>query len=172
VDVGRLGSRIFTNGVGVGFDALVAVESRKISRLTGLPLYLLAVLRTLLLTYRTPAVRIALDDQTISQEITMIAIANGRCYGGGFWVAPQAEVQDGLLDVVTARGLGRLAILRLLPHVIKGTHLDKEPVRSYRSRHVVIESEEPLPMHADGELWPAASRIEIELIPGKLRVIA
>lgn len=172
VDVGRLGSRIFTNGIGVGFDALVAVESRKISRLTGLPLYLLAVLRTLLLTYRTPAVRIALDDQTISQEITMIAIANGRCYGGGFWVAPQAQVQDGLLDVVTARGLGRLAILRLLPHVIKGTHLDKEPVRSYRSRRVIVESEEPLPMHADGELWPPARQIDIELLPAKLQVIA
>ncbi len=171
VDVGCLGSRVFVNGIGIGFDALVAVESRKIPKLTGLPLYMVAVLRTLLLTYRTPRVHIQMDNVRLSQGITMIAVANGACYGGGFWVAPQADVQDGLLDVVLARELSRLAILRLLPHVVRGTHLDKEPVRSFRSRRVIVEADEPLPIHADGEIWPAAERLDIELLPGKLRVI-
>jgi len=171
VDVGRAGSRIFTNGIGIGFDALVAVESRKIGRLTGLPLYLLAVLRTLALTYCTPDVRIRMDDRALSQEVTMIAVANGRCYGGGFWVAPQADATDGLLDVVWADGLGRAGILRLLPHVVRGSHLDKQPVHQYRARRVVVEANDPLPMHADGEIWPPATHIDVELLPGKLHVI-
>lgn len=171
VDVGRTGSRIFTNGIGIGFDALVAVESRKIRRLTGLPLYLLAVLRTLALSYSTPAVHMALDDQAMSQAVTMIAIANGRCYGGGFWVAPQADASDGMLDVVFADSMDRIAILRLLPHVMRGTHLDKKPIHVYRARRVVVEADAPLFMHADGELWPPARRVEIELLPAKLQVI-
>ncbi len=171
VDVGRTGSRIFTNGIGIGFDARVAVESRKIRRLTGLPLYLLAVLRTLALSYNTPAVHMTLDDQTISQEVTMIAIANGRCYGGGFWIAPQADAADGLLDVVWADGLGRIGILQLLPHVVRGTHLDKKPVHQYRARRVIVEADDPLPVHADGEIWPPATHIDVELLPGRLHVI-
>lgn len=172
VDVGRINDRYLVNSMGTGFDALVSIEAQKIKWLTGLPLYLLAVFRTLALTYRTPQATIELDGETISQTITMIAVMNGRCYGGGFWITPDAENDDGLFDLAIARGLGRLEILRLLPDVMKGTHTDKEPVTMARARRVVIHLAEPLPVHADGEiLYTDARHLELEVLPGKLRVI-
>ncbi|MFQ6057405.1 MAG: diacylglycerol/lipid kinase family protein [Anaerolineae bacterium] len=172
VDAGRINDRYFANSVGTGFDALVAIEAQKIRWLTGLPLYLLAVFRTLALTYRTPQATIELDGETISQTITMIAIMNGRCYGGGFWITPDAENDDGLFDLAIARGLSRPGILRLLPEVMRGTHTDKEPVTMARARRVVIHLAEPLPVHADGEIiYTEARHLELEVLPRRLRVI-
>jgi len=172
VDVGRINDHYLVNSMGTGFDALVSIEAQKIGWLTGLPLYLLAVFRTLALTYRTPQATIELDGETISQTITLIAVMNGRCYGGGFWITPDAENDDGLFDLAIARGLGRLEILRLLPDVMKGTHTDKEPVTMARARRVVIHLAEPLPVHADGEiLYTDARHLELEVLPRKLRVI-
>lgn len=172
VDVGRVGDRFFHNGLGMGFDALVGIEAQKITWLTGFPMYLFAVLRTLLLTYRTPQVTIEMDDRILSQSVTMIGVGNGRCLGGGFWITPDAEIDDGLFDVAIARGLSRLGILALLPHVMKGTHVDKEPVTMAQARRIVVDSAEPLPVHADGEiLYTDATHIEVEILPKRLRVI-
>lgn len=172
IDVGRVGDRYFVNAMGIGFDALVAIESQKIRYLTGLPRYLLALFRTLLLTYLTPPVTINLEGEIISQPVTMIAAANGRCLGGGFWVAPEAEIDDGLFDVLIADQMNRLGILRFIPEVMRGTHIDKEPVTMTRARHMVVDSAEPLPVHADGEvLHTDAHHLEMEVLPRRLRVI-
>lgn len=173
LDLGRVNDRYFVNGVGLGFDAQVSVEATKIPWLTGLPLYLLAVLRTLLLSYKTPEATIQLDDRTIRQSITMCYVGIGRCAGGGFWLTPDADASDGLFDVAIARGLSRLGILRLLPEVMKGTHVDKEPVTMARSRRLVVDLEEPVSVHADGELiYQAARHLEFEVLPQRLRVLA
>jgi diacylglycerol kinase (ATP) len=172
IDVGRVNDRYFVNGVGFGFDAKVAVESGRITRLTGLPLYLVAVLRTLLYNYSTPRATIRLDERVIDQTITMCWVGNGRCSGGGFWLTPDAHPDDGLFDIVIARGLSRLGILRLLPEVMKGTHVDKEPVTMARARRLVVDLDEPVPVHAEGEIiYPAAQHLEFEVLPGKLKVI-
>lgn len=172
VDVGWIvGERYFLNGVGIGFDARVAIESRKIKRLRGFLVYLVAVFR-ILMDYHIPRVKIDLDGQKIEQTITLTAVANGRRYGGGFLLAPDARVNDGLFEVCIGRGLGRLGILRLIPEVMKGTHIDKEPITMARARRVVIESEDPLPVHADGEIVATdAHRLEMEVHPGRLQVI-
>jgi len=173
LDIGRVNDRYFVNGVGMGFDAQVSVEATKIPWLTGLPLYLLAVLRTVLLSYKTPQATIQLDDRTISQSITMCYVGIGRCAGGGFWLTPDADASDGLFDVAIARGLSRLGILRLLPEVMKGTHVDKEPMTMARSRRVVVDLEEPVSVHADGELiYHAAQHLELEVLPATLKVVA
>ena len=172
VDVGRVNDRFTTNGVGIGFDTLVGIESRKITWARGTAVYVIGLARTLLLTYRTPRVHIELDGEPIEQDITLISIANGRCYGGGFWVCPNAVVDDGLFDVCLARGLNRLQILSLVPQVMKGTHVDKPPVRMARARKVVVTSDESLPVHLDGEiLGTDLHRVEAEMLAGRLEVI-
>lgn len=81
------------------------------------------------------------------------------------------EVVNGLLDVCHARGLGRLQILRLLPEVMRGTHVDNEPVTMARGRRVRVWSEIPLPVQADGELFPApVSELDVEILPHSLTV--
>ena len=172
VDAGRIGERYFTNSVGIGFDAVIAMQARKIKWLTGLPLYLLATLWTLALKYRTPQATISWDGGSLFQTVTMIAVTNGRCYGGGFWITPDAENDDGLLDVAIARGLSRLGILRLVPKVMKGTHVDQKAVTMARAKRVVVDLTQPLPVHADGEIVHTGTQhVEIEVLPQRLRVI-
>jgi diacylglycerol kinase family enzyme len=170
--VGRVNDRYFVNVVGVGFDALASIESLKIqSLLSGLPLYLLAVLLTLR-RYEVPHITADLDGKKLSMTMTMFCVANGKREGGGFLIAPDAQNDDGIFDICLARGLGRLGILRLLPEVIKGTHVDKEPVTMAKAKRIVLDSLDPLPVHADGEiLYTDAHHLEIEIIPRRLQVI-
>lgn len=165
--------RYFANGAGIGFDAQVSREARRIRYLHGNAVYLLAVARTLLLSYATPHVTIEHDHGTLEQTITLIAAANGRCYGGAFHIAPDAVIDDGYLELVCARGMGRLRILGLLPKVLRGRHIDSPDVTTLRTRKVIISSEVPLPVHLDGEvLTEEAIRLEIDLLPGALEVCA
>ncbi|MGA7964958.1 MAG: diacylglycerol kinase family protein [Gammaproteobacteria bacterium] len=178
VDIGRCRygenlMRYFANGAGIGFDAQVSREARRIRYLHGNAVYLLAVARTLLLRYTTPHVMIEHDTGTLHQTITLIAAANGRCYGGAFHIAPDAEIDDGYLELVSARGLGRLHILRLLPKVLAGHHIGDPAISTLRTRRVTIRSTVPLPLHLDGEvIADEATHLEIEILPGALNVFA
>ncbi len=172
IDIGRVDGRYFVNVSGIGFTALASVESLKIQHfLSGLPLYLAAVLMTLR-EYEIPHITVEFDGQRLSMPMTMVEVANGKREGGGFLIAPDAENDDGLFDICLARGLGRLGILRLLPEVMRGTHVDKEPVTMARAKRMTLDSPDPLPVHADGEvLYTDAHHLEIEIIPRRLRVI-
>lgn len=173
VDVGRVNGRVFLNNVGIGFDAQVGIEAQKIHWLRGQAVYLAALARNMLLSYRTPAVSVHLDDEQVKQSITLLTIGNGRCSGGGFWLTPQAEVDDGLFDICLVRGLSKLQMLALVPKAMQGTHVTAEPVRMTRARKVTITSAEPLPVHADGEiLYTDAHQLTVELLPAALDVMA
>jgi len=173
VDVGRVNGRVFLNNVGIGFDAQVGIEAQKIRWLRGQAVYLAALVRNLLLSYRTPHVHITLDEIEIKQAITLLTIGNGRCSGGGFWLTPQAEIDDGLFDICLVQGLSKLQILGFVPSAMRGTHITAEPVRMSRARRLTITSGEPLPVHADGEiLYTDAHELTVELLPAALDVIA
>jgi YegS/Rv2252/BmrU family lipid kinase len=172
IDVGRVNDRYFVNVLGTGFDALVSIQALKIQHvLRGFPLYLAAVFITLK-EYQIPHITVEFDGERLSMPMTMINVANGKREGGGFLIAPDAQNDDGIFDICLARGLGRLGILRLLPEVIKGTHVDKEPVTMAKAKRVILDSPDPLPVHADGEIiYTDAHHLEIEIIPRRLRVI-
>jgi diacylglycerol kinase family enzyme len=103
----------------------------------------------------------------------LIAIANGRCYGGAFVVAPDAALDDGLLELVVADAMSRLGVLGLVPKVLKGSHLGHPAVSHHRVRRVAVRSEEPLVVHADGEILALDAReVEVEMLPAALSVFA
>lgn len=164
---------IFDNSVGIGFDADVSLETRKMKRLHGFPMYLWAVFRVLGTNHKWPyPMRITVDGQPLpNQAVTLITVANGPRAGGGFYLTPDAQPDDGLLDVCVADRLGRLGILQLLPHAMKGTHVNQKPVTMFKARHVLIEGDRGLPGHVDGEiLCTQGRRIEFEIIPNRLKV--
>jgi diacylglycerol kinase (ATP) len=172
VDVGRVNDRYFANGVGIGFDAVVNVVSRRHRRLRGLPLYLLAVLETVFIYYKAPRITVRYDQVETTAPMLMISVTNGRRFGGGFLVTPQAELDDGLLDLCLAHQVSQLGILRLIPHFIRGTHIDKPAVKMARARKVVVTSDDGLASHVDGEIYTTdAKRLEIEILPRHLNVI-
>jgi len=163
----------FMNSMDVGFGALGSHNYRNVpSFLTGFAAYLAAVLKTLV-DYPTLNLRIQLDDQPpFEQPSTMTAVMNGRCFGNGFWVCPDARADDGLLDVLVAQAVSRLTILRLIPKIMQGTHTHEPVLRLFRARRVSIESKEPLVVEADGEFpYTQARRLQVDILPKRLRVI-
>lgn len=161
----------FTNGTDVGFGALVAKAIRGIT-LTGMPAYLLAVMQVLA-DYGLPRIKITLDNgEVIELNTTLTAVTNGRCFGSSFWLTPMAEITDGEFNVIIAKALGRVGILKIIPLLMKGTHLNHPAISFRKARKVIIESAKPLIMEADGEMpFHQARRMEIEILPKRLRVM-
>ena len=173
VDVARCNDFHFINSLGIGFDARVAMAANRMQWLHSRAVYGVALLRTLCFDHATPKVRLQYAAATLESAITLIAVNNGRVEGGAFVLAPQAEIDDGLLDVVVASALSRFGILRLVPRVLRGTHADHPAVRIFRSDRLLIECDTGTPVHADGEIrYTDAQRLEITVLPRRLRVIA
>lgn len=165
--------RYFLNIVDIGFSAHTVRNLAGVPRfLTGYPAYLAAVFKTMV-NYPALKMRIQIDDAPAWEQVTTLtAIGNGRCFGGGFWICPQAEPDDGLFDVMVARQVSRTNILRLLPRLQRGTHTSDPAVRMSRARRVVLESDEPFLVDADGELpLHPTRRLEIDILPQSLRLI-
>jgi diacylglycerol kinase (ATP) len=177
VDVGRvedeLGNvRYFCNNFGAGFDAATTVESYKLRYLRGSLVFLVAVFRTIFLYYKAPLVTVRYDDQELALPLLMVSVANGRRTGGMFMIAPQAAQDDGLLDLSLARQVSQLGILRLLPYFIRGTHATQPTVTVDRTAHIVVASEQGLPVHVDGEIMRTdAHRLEVSVLPCRLQVV-
>ena len=182
IDVGRvedeLGNvRYFGNNFGAGFDAATTVESYKLRYLRGSLVFLVAVLKTIFLYYKAPLVTVRYDGQEaegLAKELPllMVSVANGRRTGGMFLIAPQAVQDDGLLDLSLARQVSRLGIFRLIPYFIRGTHATQPTVTVDRTAHIVVASEQGLPVHVDGEIIRTdAHRLEVSAMPRRLRVV-
>lgn len=174
VDAGRCNEWFFINGVGIGFDAQVAMEANRLKYLPGtLLVYAGALIKTLLHRYRTPEISLRFDEQRLQQRITLLTIGNGRCHGGAFRLTPQADMVDGLFDILIADAATRRGILKLAPRVMRGTHLGQPGIALHQARRVSVSSTEPLPVHADGEiLYADARELDIEILPGAIKLIA
>ncbi|NLT74576.1 MAG: diacylglycerol kinase family lipid kinase [Chloroflexi bacterium] len=165
--------RYFDNAVGVGFDALVVLETRKMTRVRGMAMYLPAVLKTIFVTMTSPAVRTTIDGCVEELRPLMFVACNGPREGGAFHLAPDARYDDGLLDLVIARQVTRLEMLALVPRFLQGTHLSHRAVSTLQARTATLVSDEPLYVHVDGEiLADHAHEIEIEIVPRALRMIS
>jgi diacylglycerol kinase (ATP) len=165
--------RYFANGMDVGFGAQGAANATAMPAwLKGRAAYFGALAKTLL-DYQRLRLTLRCDDAPPeSCEATIAAVMNGRCFGSSFWVCPEARPDDGLLDVMLADALGRVAILRLVPRVMRGTHRTHPRVRMLRVRRIVFESELPVAVEADGELpFPAVRRVAVRVLPGALPVL-
>ena len=100
-----------------------------------------------------------------------VAAANNKAYGGGMFLAPHAELNDGQLDVVMIEQIGKLRYLANLPTVFKGTHVEKEGVSVVRGAEVEIAADRPFAVYADGDhLADLPARVHV--LPSALGVIA
>ncbi|MFT4650109.1 MAG: diacylglycerol kinase (ATP) [Polaribacter sp.] len=179
-DAGRLTNsptdndpQYFMNGMDIGFGAQAALNFNTVPKIfTGMMAYLAAIMKTLI-DYRIPKVSIQIDDQApFEQSTTMTVVTNGRCFGSGFWVCPNAQVDDGLLNVMVADGIGRMKILGLIPKIMKGTHVNEPILKNFLAKRVVISAEESFVVEADGEVpYPQTTRLEVQVLEKKLTII-
>ena len=168
--------RYFTNNFGIGLDPQVTLESFKIKRLSGIALYGLAALRALW-KYQPPALQLRWEtEQGETQErrsaLLLASVGNTSRSGGGFHLAPNARIDDGLLDLVMADAMSRWQVLGLLPKAIPGKHIGDPAVTVVLIRRLQISAEEPFPLEMDGEvITQSALNIELTVRPGYLQVI-
>ena len=144
-------ARYFTNGVGIGFDAAVAVKTAELRFLTGIPLYLAAVFKTLG-KFTPPHFAMEFDGEKRESTNLLIAIGNGPCAGGGFFLTPDAIPDDGLFDVLLVDAVSVPTILRLMPRVMLGKHRNAKEVKFLRAKRIHLNSQTEFYVHADGEI--------------------
>lgn len=179
-DVGRLRTgdgktRYFVCCLGIGFSGNVTAESRRIRRLQGAALYGVAALRAMRHRWQHLDLVARLDEETTIAEPTLLVSCMIGRREGGFVMAPSSRVDDGWLEVVHVGRLSRWEGLRLLAVLaVSGPPKAHPRVRYERCRHLVIESRQPLAVHADGEIVcrpeENVRRLEVELLPGRLWV--
>lgn len=166
----------FSCAAGAGVDAEVARRANSLPRwLRGNGGYFLAAIPALL-GFRAQVIRISVSGpdgdfrKAISEAGILAAAANAPWYGHGMRIAPQAEPDDGQLEVCFVRRVGKLRLLRLFPKVYRGAHIGLPQVEYFRTERLRIESERPLEVHADGE--PVGQTpVEVSVAPQALRVI-
>lgn len=168
IDVGKMNDRYFANGAGVGFDARVTRIARSYRLPIGDFVYLLAIFRGMAEGIETPHMRISTDNNVHTGPITLANVASGPWIGGMFNIVPTAKNDDGKFDLLIVEPVSRSRILALLPKLMSGKHMDEKEITHEAVTRILIESEEPVDSHLDGEMQPMQKRFEIELLPGAL----
>ncbi len=164
IDGGRCNERLFINGVGIGFEGAVAQSLSGKKKKTGKTSFLIAVLKKIFF-YRSKKYKISSEGMPYpEQRQLMISITNGRRAGGGFHIAPVAAADDGLLDVIMIKAITPFLRLRWLPVIEKGKHLHLSFVKHFQTKKIIVESDQPIQSHLDGEGY-TSGKIEIEILP-------
>lgn len=168
VDMARLDGSWFLNVAGFGYDAAVVEAMLRPQWLRGRARYVGAALSRL---HAYPGTAVSFDDGVSWETTLLLAVANGRAFGGAFRIAPSAQVDDGALDLVSVGDAGLAARLVLFARVVLGRHEQSAAVRTDRARAFTLRFRLPPLYQADGELHRAASDVvTIESVPQVLRV--
>jgi YegS/Rv2252/BmrU family lipid kinase len=171
VDVAEVDGRTFLGIASYGFDSDCQDVANATKVVKGQLVYVYSALRVLS-AWRPARLTFAADggeERAISGYA--VAACNSGVFGGGMALAPDASLDDGLMDVVLTKEASKLAYLRGLPKVFKGTHLDDPNVELFRARELRVDAERPFRIYADGDpigRTPAT----IRAVPGALRVLA
>lgn len=172
IDLAKVDDRYFINISSIGIDAEVVNNAKNIKRfpfISGKLAYILSAIITILI-YKYRDIDLTIDSKEIKIKNTLLAIANGRCYGGGMKVAPDADIQDGLLDICAIDKLSRAKMFILFPKLIKGEHHQIKEVTFYKGKKVTINSKEEVTVNIDGEIVKRKN-ITFEIIPKGVKFI-
>jgi len=148
IDLGLVDGEWFGAILSTGFDSVVNEKANTMNWPKG-PMKYNAAIAIELPRFKPRHYEITLDDRTLSTEAMLIAVANGRSYGGGMLVCPNASISDGYFDVMVLHPVTKLEFMKVFPRVFAGSHVTHSAVEILRSKIVRIESEAVA--YADGE---------------------
>ena len=171
VQVGDDEPRFFINALGMGFDAQAAAEALKLTKLKGMAVYLVAIIKALA-NYKAHPMSVEYDGERVHRRLLFASVANGRCQGGGFWLTPESLIDDGLLDLCLVDKMRLDEIIRHIPKVMEGTHTRLKQVTMARARQINVTSNAPIPVATDGEVLTTDARtVTVETLPGAIEVL-
>jgi YegS/Rv2252/BmrU family lipid kinase len=162
IDVGEVNGKRFLGIVSVGFDSEANRLANETKWLRGNLVYAYAGVRTLL-GWKPARFTIRVGEERSRFTGYSVSVANSKAFGGGMFIAPDADLADGEFDVITVGEVGRLRFLGNLPKVFKGTHVEEDEVGVFRASSLELSASKPFPVYADGE--------HLADLPAKLRVL-
>lgn len=171
VDYGMANERRYLNCASMGFDADIGIYAHEIKTKHPILTSLSYVIATIaLLVKRKPMkMHLAFNEEDFEVECLLVAIMNGRFYGGGFNPTPMASIQDGSLDLCVIRNTNLFRILTLLPKFKVGKHIHEDIVSFYKIKALTLSSAETINTQCDGEVYPA-QHMEFKLMERGLKL--
>src|SRR4249920_1199718 len=170
IDVGEANGRRFLGIVSVGFDSEANRLANETTFLRGNLVYAYAAVRTLL-AWKPGRFTVRAGEERYRFSGYSVSVANSRAFGGGMFIAPDAELDDGEFDVVTVGEVGKLRFVGNLPKVFKGTHVEEDEVKVFRAPRLELTASRPYPVYADGEHLTELPA-QLRILPRALRVLA
>ena len=168
IDLASANGHLFVQMAGVGADAqVVQRNNRHIKQVLGPLSYLLTA--TQVAAEKPPKLRVFCDGRP-TVEGSFVLVGNGRFYGGPFALFSEADMQDGLLDICVFKSMNYLALMRYLRGLVFGSLAKFTDVTYFKSSHLLVKSDRPVPLEADGELAGHAP-VEFSVRHKKLRVL-
>lgn len=169
IDGCKANDRVFFTTCGVGFDAAVskkfAAEKRR-----GSLTYLKNILEEYL-SYKPEAYELLIDDRAMKEKAFLVACANASQYGNNAYIAPHANIQDGLMDVTILSPFTPLDVAPLAIQLFTRQIDRSSKIKSIPARQVTIVRQKPGIMHLDGEPVEAGCQIELSVLPKALKVL-
>jgi diacylglycerol kinase (ATP) len=173
IDLVRVGDSFCVSYAGVGFDSEVTRYANETKILRGPLIYTYAVIHTLI-TFVPPRMRVAWDDGELDGKVMFAVVNNLPRFGGGMRIAPEAIIDDGLLDLVIVREVPKPVLLSIFPKVYNGGHVNHPAVRVVRTRRAEITLDRDMTMYGGGEPlreMKAGETVVVEVVPGGLGVV-
>ncbi len=149
IDLGKVNDKYFINVASFGIDAEIAntANKLKLKNIKGKFVYSFSIIKNYF-----PYKSINVDINNVNKLITILTICNGSYYGGGYNIAPTAELNDGLFDVYLVENLNKIEILKLMLKLIKVEHINDPNVKFYKTDCINIESPLEINCNLDGEI--------------------
>ena len=170
LDVANVEGTPYMGIASFGFDSDANRIANEAKRVKGNAVYVYAALRALA-SWKPASFTVAVDGERHDYTGYTVAVGNSKAYGGGMLILPMAELDDGKLDVIVCKQVGRLRFLRDLPKVYRGTHMHLPYTEFLRGEEIEVSSSRPFVIYADGDpigATPAVMRVERR----SLRVVA
>jgi diacylglycerol kinase (ATP) len=178
IDAGRVSYRAwdgsettaaFANVGSAGMSGAIAKRANETTKaLGGKASYLWATF-AVFSRWQAAEVEIAVDDERRTGRMFDVVVANGRFFGGGMQICPEAKPDDGLLDVLTIGDVTKRDLVQTMPKIYRGTHLPHPKAELLRGAAVTVTSDTAIPIQLDGE-QPGTTPARFEVIPGALRL--
>lgn len=172
VDVGKINDRYFLNVANLGFDAKVNANAQRFKKLPLVPTRLAYYggILTSLTDLSPVTVRLTLGGETRIVQLFLMAVCNGTTYGGGYLIAPQASITDGLFDVIEVGPLKLRQIIDYLPKLKTGTHIGLPGISRFQTDRFQISSDSDLIISVDGETM-YSREVDLQLKAGQIRLV-
>ncbi|MBC5994432.1 diacylglycerol/lipid kinase family protein [Pontibacter cellulosilyticus] len=169
IDTGSINNHAFFTAAGIGFDAYISSVFAG-NKKRGLQTYVELVMKEVM-SYKHMPVKATINKKTFETDCYVMAFANAAQYGNNAYIAPLADIEDGLLDVCLVRKLDLVKALNLSYCMLTKQLASPDSAEYFKTTHVKVSTQSPIMYHADGEFLGEESEFEVQMNPLSLKVV-